>query len=337
MTEKQKFLDSITLQGTGEIASSVSIIDTIRQQHRAVLEKVQKECSHVSVGYAKDESRKAGARIRDQWGCLWIYPLDYMDGQVIEHPLKDWSTLKSYKVPDPATFTNWEQAAKDMESCRKQGKLAMCGTEHGFFFLKLTYLRGFENAMMDIAEHNTHLPELIAMIENYWMEIVKRWVDMKVDAISFGDDLGLQTSLPVSPAAWRTYIEPSFKRIFSYCREHNVHVWLHTDGYILDIIPDLIECGVSVLNPQDRVNGIENIRQLAWGKIAIDLDIDRQHLTFRGTPAEIDAHILDCVKTLGSPTGGLWMKFGAYPGTPIENIAAVIRAMEKYRDFWVRK
>jgi len=336
MTERERLMNCIELKGSGEIHGRVSVIQTVRDRHSADFDRMERECPHVTIAYARDESRKAGKRRRDQWGCLWSYAFDYMEGQVIEHPLKDWSSFKGYAAPDPGKFTDWDKAEKEIETSRKDGKLLMGGTEHGFLFLKITDLRGYENAMMDIAEDNENLRALIPAIENYWMEVVKRWVDMKVDVVTFGDDLGLQTSLPVSPAAWRRYIKPSYRRIFSYCREHGVHVWFHSDGYILDIIPDLIECGVSVLNPQDMVNGIGNIRQLAWGKVAIDIDIDRQSLTFTGAPAGIDAHILNCVKSLGSPKGGLWMTFGAYPGTPIENIEAVAGAMEKYRNYWVK-
>ncbi len=55
-----------------------------------------------------------------------------------------------------------------------------------------------------------------------------------------------------------------------------------------------------------------------------------------GTPAEVDAHIRNCIGTLGSADGGLSLVYGAYPGTPVENIEAVVRAMEAYHDMWVK-
>ncbi len=335
MTEREKYIRSIEFRGNGEIISGVSISYPVWEQYQKFFENIKKECPDIGIWTGKDENRKSGNKIRDAWGCLWIYPLKYLDGQVIEHPLSNWSFLKNYQAPLAENFIDWQQSEKDILKLRKEGKFTSGGVGHGFVFLTLTYLRGFENFMIDVAENNNHLPALISLVENYWMEVVKRWINIGVDSIGFGDDLGLQKSLPLSPQAWRTYIKPTYKKIFSYCRKHNVYVYLHTDGYILDIIPDLIECGVSVLNPQDIVNGVDNLKQLAWGKTAIDLDIDRQYITFRGSPNEVDEHILNCIKILGSENGGLWLKFGAYPGTPIENIAAVIHAMEKYRNYWV--
>ncbi|HID12062.1 MAG TPA: hypothetical protein EYP17_12325 [Candidatus Latescibacteria bacterium] len=41
-------------------------------------------------------------------------------------------------------------------------------------------------------------------------------------------------------------------------------------------------------NPQDLVNGLDNLKELAWGKVCIDLDIDRQKITTFGTPEEVE-------------------------------------------------
>lgn len=62
----------------------------------------------------------------------------------------------------------------------------------------------------------------------------------------------------------------------------------------------------------------------------MELDIDRQNITFGGTPKDIDDLIREEVEKIGTPEGGLLMVYGLYPGTPIENAEAVAAAMEKY-------
>ncbi|OQB75169.1 MAG: methylcobalamin:coenzyme M methyltransferase [candidate division TA06 bacterium ADurb.Bin131] len=334
MTERERMLRCIELRGDGEIFSSVSIAWPVWEKHAEFFEKIKNECPDVKIFAGKDETRRAGNKIRDKWGCLWIYPIDYLDGQVIEHPLDDWSKLDTYIPPDPDKYVDWEKAKKDVKEAKEKGILTGGGIDHGFFFLLLTYLRGYENVMIDFAEENPNLYRLIEIIEDYWLKVIKKWIETGVDTIGFGDDLGLQNSLPISPSAWRKYIKPSFKKFFTLCKENKVHAGLHTDGWIVAIMEDLIECGLSILNPQDLVNGIDNIERILKGRICIDLDIDRQKITYSGTPQDIDEHIFNCVKKLGSQNGGLFMKFGAYPGTPIENIAAVITSFEKYHDYW---
>ena len=334
---RQQYLDTICFKGNGEVNCSISVYYPVWKQFEKQMEKLKEQFSDISISVGGDETRKAGTTRRDRWGCLWSYVQDYLEGQVVEHPLRDWNSFRSYVPPAPEDYADWKKTESDIREAKRRGELTSGGVEHGFLFLKLADLRGFENSMMDIAVKDPRIVELINMITEFWMAVVKRYVAMGVDMIGFGDDLGLQNALPISPSAWREFIKPAYKKIFSYCRKNNVHVGLHTDGYILDIIPDLIECGVSILNPQDLVNGIDNLERLAKGRVAINLDIDRQKLTVFGEKQEIEDHICSCIKTLGSPTGGLSLIWGVYPGTPIENIEAVLSSMDKYRLYWKRE
>jgi uroporphyrinogen-III decarboxylase len=286
------------------------------------------------VGIARESNRRAGSESTDIWGCRWVYPLEAHDGQVVGHPIAGWSQFRDYLPPQPDKHTDWDTARRNLAQARKDGRVARAYTDHGFIFLRLTYLRGFVNLMTDLAEERPELHDLIALVENYWIDVCSRWIDAGADTISFGDDLGLQHALPIRPDTWRKFIKPSYKRIFGLCRSRGVHVFLHTDGYIVDILPDHIECGVSQLNPQDLVNGLDALERLAKGKACIHLDIDRQRVTVFGQPEEIDAHILRCIRTLGSPRGGLSMIWYVFPPTPIENIEAGARAMDKYATWW---
>jgi len=331
--DREQYLDNISFRGDGEVDCNISIVYSAWKQFEAQIRKFKEQFPGLSISLG-DENKRVGTTKRDGWGCLWSYAMDNLEGQVVEHPLIDWEKFSSYGAPNPANYTDWKKAESAIGKAKKKGELTSGSTEHGFLFLKLTYLRGFENCMIDIAEKNPRIVELIDMITDYWMDVVRRYVDMGVDMVGFGDDLGLQKALPISPSAWREFIKPAYKRIFSYCRENGVYVGLHTDGYILNIIPDLIECGVSILNPQDIVNGVDNLERLAKGRVAINLDIDRQKLTVFGKKDEIETHIFNCIKTLGSPHGGLSLIWGVYPGTPIENIETVLSSMDKYRLYW---
>ncbi len=108
---------------------------------------------------------------------------------------------------------------------------------------------------------------------------------------------------------------------------------MHTDGHIVEIIPDLIDVGVSVLNPQSRANGLDALGRACRGKVCVDLDLDRQLFPF-GTPQEIEGHVREAVETLGSPQGGLWLKAEIGDDVPLENIQAICMALETYRGFY---
>src|SRR3990167_8805713 len=42
---------------------------------------------------------REGEHYRDNWGCLWYNIQEGLEGQVVEHPLSDWSALDTYKTP----------------------------------------------------------------------------------------------------------------------------------------------------------------------------------------------------------------------------------------------
>jgi hypothetical protein len=70
------------------------------------------------------------------------------------------------------------------------------------------------------------------------------------------------------------------------------------------------------------------------GKVCVELDIDRQDITFAGTSSQIDGLIREEVEKIGSKRGGLMMVYGLYPGIPLKNVSAVMDAMERYSLFY---
>jgi hypothetical protein len=203
---------------------------------------------------------------------------------------------------------------------------------HGFMYLRLGDLRGFEQIMLDFAEEPPELRMLIDKVLAYNLRQVKiklARTDPADQIVYFGDDLGMQHRLPFRPEKWRRYLKPCFRQIYAPVKEAGFYVYMHTDGHILEIIPDLVECGVDVINPQVGANGLQELAEVCKGKVCVDLDLDRQKFPF-WKPDEIEAHIREAVETLGAPEGGLWLRAEIGDDVPLENIEAICAALEKY-------
>ena len=273
-------------------------------------------------------------RHTDCWGTVWNNIERGLDSHPVEFPLQDWAALDTYTPPDPLrdnTFgpRDWELAKQTLDDAKQRGDLAVGGgLMHGFMYMRLFYLRRFENLMIDIATGDARLQKLIHIVEQYNTAVIRQYLALGAEMMSFGDDLGLQRSLPISPAAWRKYIKPSYTRMFGECRKAGLSIYLHTDGHILDIIPDLIETGVGVLNPQFRANGLQGIKEIARGRVALDQDLDRQLFPF-ATPAQIEDHIGEVFKELVLPEGGLMLYAECEPDVSLENIDTICTALEK--------
>ena len=247
----------------------------------------------------------------DAWGCVWSNIHDGMEAIVTHHPVPTREAVHSLKAPE-----------------------VDIGLPHGFMYLRLADLRGFEELMIDFAEEPPELDMLIDIVLEYnlrQLDIILKNTSSQV--MYFGDDLGMQHSLPISPEKWRKYLKPCYMKMYGRCREAGKYVYMHSDGCIYPIIPDLIECGVNIINPQVRANGIDNLVKVCKGKVCVDLDLDRQLFPFC-TPKDIDDHVREAVEKLGAPEGGLMLIAECGPDVSLENIDAICTSLEKYSLFF---
>jgi len=271
----------------------------------------------------------------DPWGCLWVTSDDGISGLVRGHPLESWDDYAALSAPDPERTDglypiDWAEIERQVRRAKGRGELVSGSLPHGFAFLRLQDLRGYENLMADMADGHPNLQRLVDRVSDFNAEIVRRWIELEPDLFYFPEDLGMQSGPMISPPHFRRYIMPVYQRLMAPARDNGIAVHMHCDGDIRTLAKDLVQCGVEVLNLQDQINGIDWISRNLAGKICIDLDIDRQSVTPHGTPLRIDALIREEVEKLGRREGGLMMSYGLYPGVPLENIKALMDAMETY-------
>jgi len=319
----------------------VGLMPATWMKYREELEKLVLAHPRIFPGYAQGDRDfdalpsplYVGGLHTDCWGIVWQNIEPGLDSIPVVHPLADWSVLATYTPPDPAVDDqfgprDWGAVERSFAAAQARGDLAVGSLPHGFFYMLLYYLRGFENFMLDLAVDEPRLARLIAMIDRYNVEVSRRFLALGADMLAYGEDLGIQAGLPISPAMWRTYIKPSYTRLFQPCVAAGLPVRLHTDGYILDIIPDLIESGVTLLNPQIRPNGVEWLQRMARGKVAIDQDLDRQLFPF-ASPSQIEDHIGEVYEGLYLPEGGLMLYAECEPDLSLEQIDAICTALER--------
>lgn len=340
ITERENYLRAVEFRYPEWIPCRVYVSYAAWKRHREKIQdlfyrypKLFKNAGELQkIGNDFPPVYKEGEYFRDNWGCLWYTAKDGYEGQIVEHPLSDWKKLKTYKPPDFLTKTergerDWEKIKKDIEQQRKQGLLVNGDGER--LFDRLYFLRGFENLMIDIMTDNPNLLRLIDMLLDYEMKLVKKWLEIGVDVISFHSDMGTQNGLMISPAKFRKYIKPMFKEIFLTCRNVGAHVYFSSEGRLLDIVDDLIECGVSVHNPQIRANTLKGIEKYYKGRLCIDIDLDRQMFPFC-SPEDVKRHVKETVEALSLPEGGLMVWGWIADDVPFENIKALCEALDEF-------
>ncbi|MBE6710199.1 MAG: hypothetical protein E7579_03665 [Ruminococcaceae bacterium] len=250
----------------------------------------------------------------DEWGCVWENEIDGAESIVKGHPVKCEEDVYSLKIPD-----------------ERGGRLP-----HGFMYLRLLDLCGFEDAMLYFAEEGETINVLIDKVLEYNLYQIAAVLPRMGEMISFGDDLGMQKGLAIGPVKWRKYLKPCYRKMYGLIKAYKPSqlIYMHTDGCIYEIMPDLVECGVDCINPQFRANGLDNLVRVCRQEriIPINLDLDRQLFPF-GTVSQLHDHVAECVESLYMPEGGLGLSIEFDHGDPLENMAAVLDAVEKYRHY----
>jgi uroporphyrinogen decarboxylase len=92
----------------------------------------------------------------------------------------------------------------------------------------------------------------------------------------------------------------------------------------MDFVPDLIDCGVDVLNPVLPLDNMDPVRlkREFGGRLCFHGGIDVEHVLPFGSVAQVHEHCKQVIDTF-APGGGYWFKAQVIsPMIPPENIIA---------------
>jgi hypothetical protein len=225
-----------------------------------------------------------GARL-DEWGVEWVAAEEGVTGEVRRPPIIEWQDLERF-APPWDVLDRADLATVD-EQCRASDRfmIPMWWANYNLFE-RMQNLRGTENLLLDLADEEPDLYRMRDMIHSYFMRQGELWASTAVDGIHIADDWGSQTSLLVSPAIWRNIFKPCYKEYVDMAHAYGKKVVMHSDGFIAEILDDLVEIGVDAINAQLFCMDIEGLAERYHHKIAFWGEIDRQQVLPKGTPED---------------------------------------------------
>jgi hypothetical protein len=341
MTARENFIRAIEFRKPDWVPIVFELLPAVWKRHGEELRKLVRR--HPLAFDGLDEAQMGadpddplyieGRHVGDDWGCLWYNAHDGVLGQVVEHPLSDWSSLPFLEVPDPLAQIDWAALSRQARSKAAQNLPVVAYPQsfaHGGFFDRLQFLRGLENFLVDLVTDPPGLRTLIDTVLDYNMRYIERWLEAGgIDAIWFHGDVGTQNGPLIGPDTFKRHLKTPYAKMFGRCREAGVHVWYSSDGNILPLVDDLIECGVSIHDPQVRANTVEKIGEVYSGRLCAMVDIDEQMLP-SCAPKDIHAQVKRIRERVGTRNGGLMIFASPSRDVPLVNIEAICDAWEKY-------
>ncbi len=287
-----------------------------------------------SVGWANSYYQQEGDYV-DEWGIAWKsheYETTFGRGrytEIVGHPLAGDAAIVSFHPPDPHRPELYTEAARVLRDFKSDYWIV--GVTVTTIFETAWALRGLEQMLMDFVLDPDLADALLEIPYQYHLVAAKKLVEMGVDMIWTGDDIGSQHRLLISPGHWRRFLKPRMAHFIAELKAINpaVKVAYHSDGDIRPVIPELIEIGVDVLNPiQPASMAPAEIGRQFGDQLCFWGSIDEQHTLPFGTPESVRVEVLARLSTLGK-NGGLILgpTHHVQLDTPLENFWAMVNTV----------
>jgi Uroporphyrinogen decarboxylase (URO-D) len=287
-----------------------------------------------SVGWANSYYLDDKAYV-DEWGVGWdVQPYETPFGtghytEMVSHPLAADEAISGYAAPDPnrpELYADAAQAVRDFKD-----EYWIVGVTVTTILETAWALRGLEQMLLDLVVNPDLANDLLDIPYRYHLTAAKKLVELGVDMIWTGDDIGAQQEMMISPRMWRTYLKPRMATFIAELKAINpdLKVAYHSDGNIKRIIPELIEIGLDVLNPiQPASMDPRQIKKEFGDKLCFWGTVDEQKTLPFGTPAEVTAEVRQRLQTIGRD-GGLIMAptHHVQLDTPLENFWAMVNTV----------
>jgi len=257
----------------------------------------------------------------DEWGSTWLNIQRGMIGEVKIPAVTDLAQLDHWQPPYHLLGKGFENVNR---TCAESDKFINLGLPRPWE--RLQFVRGSENAYMDLAWGDTRALKLLEMIHEYYMRHLEYVVKTDVDAVFFMDDWGSVDALLISPKMWVEYFKPLYKEYVDMAHAHGKFAFMHSDGHIMAIYEHLIEIGVDAVNSQLFTMPIEEIGERFKGQITFWGELDRQNILPFGTPDDVRQAVERVKMAIGDPRGGVIGQAEFNMGYPMENLRAFFEA-----------
>ncbi len=241
--------------------------------------------------------------------------------------IKDLDEIEKFPFPEVKDYSV-KDMKKQVEKAHEKNKVTV--TWVGHMYESAWQIRGYEQFLMDMKTNPEICEYILDRLCEKNIEIARAAAKAGVDVIRTGDDVANQQALMFSKELWEKFIKTKWAKVYKEARKikPDIQIWYHSDGNIKDIIPDLIDIGITILNPvQPECLDVEKINEKYGDKLIFDGTIGTQTTMPFSDPEEVKKVVRKRKKTIGK-NGGLILSptHVLEPEVPVENIMAFVEA-----------
>lgn len=276
----------------------------------------------------------------DAWCVTWRRHInDSGKGEAKRYPITDITRQEEYQFPNANHSGYFEAVRRVVEQNNISDNVKYVLGVAPFSSLNegTHNIRGLDNMFMDYYVNSNDLKALIGRLASKQAESIRLLADTGCDGVMFYDDWGLQDRLMVSPELIEVFFMPHYRSNWGIAKELGLDTWMHSCGYIIDMLPKFAEAGLTVIQMDQQENmGLENLAKKVGGKIAFWCPVDIQKTMIDGSIDDIRKYVKRMKNTIGAFNGGLVSMAYTTPediGHMPEKIAAMCQAFRKYESY----
>jgi uroporphyrinogen decarboxylase len=203
------------------------------------------------------KTEHADGSFTDLWGVRYMQEGPFVNA--VGHPLSHVSTVEeveAYPWPEASDMFMAEGLAQQARKMYEETDYALVARNplsEGFLD-RSCHLMGMSEFLITLASLPAAASAIISHILQIYKDVYTLFLDTVgsyVQMVEVSDDLGYNENTFISPGMYREFIKPAEAELYGLIHQKapNAAIFHHTDGAVFDIIPDLIEVGVTVLNP----------------------------------------------------------------------------------------
>jgi len=267
---------------------------------------------------------------RDFFGVVWDRSED-KDAGVVKNCLLPEPFLNGFVMPSLPSADKFSVMAQQIR--RNPDCIQMFCIGFSLFERAWT-LRGMENLLMDMCVNPTFVDDLLTMIADFNIAVIRKALEYDIDVVHFGDDWGQQRGLIMGPIMWKKFIYPQLKRMYCVVKDAGKLISIHSCGDVDELFDDLIAIGVDCFNPfQPEVMDVGVLMKQYHGRLAFHGGLSTQRTLPHGTVNDVRAESRRLIG-LGCNGGYIFAPAHAVEGdVPLNNMLAFIETAQHQPDF----
>jgi uroporphyrinogen decarboxylase len=268
----------------------------------------------------------------DAWGTIRRVGMDRKLVQWIDGPLAHLDDPDDYDWPGPDRLLIPDDLAQQVRAQQEQGRWVAGAVTQPF---KLAWeLRGLENFLADYRANPSFVEKTYDHIYELETAMGVAFAAAGVDEFGIGGDIAMQDRVIMGPHLWRQFDKPRLAAMIAAVKrvKPDIQIFLHSDGDLTEILPDLIEIGFTIIDPiQPECMDVVEVKKRWGSQIVMHGTIGVQSTLPFGTVEEVRAEVKKRIEDLA--WDGAFVLRAANEimyDVPLENIVACFETARDY-------